>query len=205
MTLRGLYAITPDIPDRAELLERVLRAVDGGVALLQYRCKSLPLWHRHEEAKMFALLCRSKRVPFIVNDSVEIALSSHADGVHLGHDDGDIVEARERMAGKLLGISCYASFDYARAAIDAGADYVAFGSVFPSPTKPGAPCGTHGLLVIPGRPPDLTALGPGCAFAPRCTYAQDMCTRAVPELKPVDPGRTTAVAAPEKRPVQSVV
>ena len=138
MKLRGLYAITPDLPGRSELFERVMSALEGGVAVLQYRCKSLPLWQKHEEAKMLALLCRAKGVPFIVNDSVEIALAAHADGVHLGHDDGDLAEAREQMRGKLIGVSCYGSIESARAAVGAGADYVAFGSVFPSPTKPGA-------------------------------------------------------------------
>lgn len=138
MTLRGLYAITPDIADRSELLQRVMKALEGGVAALQYRCKTLPLRQRHEEAKVLASLCRPKNVPFIVNDDVDIALASGADGVHLGRDDGDIAEARERIGTKLLGVSCYDSLPDARDAVAAGADYVAFGSVFPSPTKPGA-------------------------------------------------------------------
>ena len=138
MTLRGLYAITPDVPDRSELLERVLKAIEGGVAAVQYRCKSLPLWQKHEEAKILALASRARNVQFIVNDDVEIALASGADGVHLGRDDGDLAEARERIGRKLLGVSCYDSLQDARAAVSIGADYIAFGSVFPSPTKPGA-------------------------------------------------------------------
>src|SRR5436190_22660853 len=97
MTLRGLYAITPDISDRDELLERVFKALEGGVAVLQYRCTSLALWQRHAEAQMLALACRSKGVRFIVTDSVAVALSSLADGVPLGHDDGDLAEARHQL------------------------------------------------------------------------------------------------------------
>jgi thiamine-phosphate pyrophosphorylase len=77
-------------------------------------------------------------VLFIVNDDIEIALASGADGVHLGRDDGDLKAARSRLQGKVLGVSCYNSLETARAAVAAGADYVAFGSVFASPTKPGA-------------------------------------------------------------------
>lgn len=138
MTLRGLYAVTPDIPDRSRLLDLVYEVLDGGVTALQYRCKSLPPSHRLGEAKAFAALCRARGVMLIVNDDLEIAIAAGADGVHLGRDDGDLAAARSKIGGKLLGASCYNSLDAARAAVAAGADYVAFGSVFPSPTKPGA-------------------------------------------------------------------
>ena len=136
MKLQGLYAITPESVDGRELAARVRAALDGGLAALQYRRKTLASL---EEAKSVAALCRAKAVPFIVNDDIELALASGADGVHLGRDDGDLAAARKKMKSKILGISCYASLDQARAAVAAGADYVAFGSVFPSPTKPGAP------------------------------------------------------------------
>lgn len=138
MTLRGLYAITPDEEDRARVLDKVRTALRGGLAALQYRCKTLSFERKLSEAKQCAALCRADGVPFIVNDDVEIALASGADGVHLGRDDGDVAAARAKLRGKLLGVSCYDSLEAARAAVAAGADYVAFGSVFPSPTKPGA-------------------------------------------------------------------
>jgi thiamine-phosphate pyrophosphorylase len=138
MRLRGLYAITPDLPDRGKLLDMVLDALEGGIAVLQYRCKSLEASHQIAEAKALAAACRSKGVPFVFNDSVELALAAGADGVHLGKDDGDLVSARRKLRGKLIGASCYGSLEAASAAVKAGADYVAFGSVFPSPTKPGA-------------------------------------------------------------------
>ena len=138
MKIRGLYAITPDGSDQTRLLDQVYDALDGGLAALQYRSKQLPPWQKLGHAKAFAALCRTKGVPFIVNDDVEIALAAGADGVHLGRDDGDIAAARLKLRGKLLGVSCYDSLEAARAAVTAGADYVAFGSVFASPTKPSA-------------------------------------------------------------------
>jgi len=131
MKLRGLYAITPETPD---LVDKVRQALDGGVALLQYRRKRRDL----EEARAVAALARRHRVPLIVNDDVELALELGADGVHLGRDDGDLGAARRRLPGRILGASCYNDAALARRAIDAGADYVAFGSVFASPTKPAA-------------------------------------------------------------------
>jgi thiamine-phosphate pyrophosphorylase len=113
-------------------MEKVRAALDGGIALLQYRRKSGTL----EELDPIVRLAREYRVPLIVNDDVELALG--ADGAHLGRDDGDLSAARKKLKGKILGASCYDRLDLARAAVAAGADYVAFGSVFASPTKPGA-------------------------------------------------------------------
>jgi len=129
--LRGLYAITPEAGD----VERKTRlALEGGVALLQYRQKKRDV----VLARAIVRLAREFGVPVIVNDDLELALELGADGVHLGRDDGDLAAARKRLSGKLLGASCYNQPDLARRAARAGADYLAFGSVFPSPTKPGA-------------------------------------------------------------------
>lgn len=132
MKLRGLYAITPDGQD---VHDKVRRALEGGIALLQYRRKQQTSL---DEAKALLALCRRRGVPFIVNDDLELALRIGADGVHLGRDDGDLAGARAKLKGKLLGASCYNRPELAQAAIAAGADYVAFGSVYASPTKPGA-------------------------------------------------------------------
>ena len=132
--LRGLYAITPDAGDTTELLRKVRSALEGGVALLQYRRKR----GGPEEAMQIAALAREFGVPCIVNDDVGLALEVGAAGAHLGRDDGDLAAARKRLSGKILGASCYDDLAAARAAVEAGADYVAFGSVFPSATKPSA-------------------------------------------------------------------
>jgi thiamine-phosphate pyrophosphorylase len=132
MKLRGLYAITPE---GAGLINKVSQALEGGIALLQYRRKSEASL---EEAKALLALARRYGVPFIVNDDLELALRIGADGVHLGQEDGDLATARKKMKTRLIGASCYGRIDLARAAVAAGADYVAFGSVFPSLTKPSA-------------------------------------------------------------------
>ena len=142
MTLAGLYAITPDAGDSRALIERVRAAMQAsaprGWAALQYRNKHAGAAQRETEARELAALCREHGVPLIVNDDVDLALAVGADGVHLGRGDGDLAAARARMGNRLLGASCYDSLEDARRAIAAGADYVAFGSVFPSPTKPDA-------------------------------------------------------------------
>jgi thiamine-phosphate pyrophosphorylase len=133
MKLRGLYAITP------EDLGRVAAAVASGtLCALQYRSKSADRARRLAEARMLARLCRRHGVPFIVNDDVELALEVDAAGVHLGRDDGSIAAARARLPGRILGASCYDRVALAERAVAEGADYVAFGSVYASPTKPGA-------------------------------------------------------------------
>jgi thiamine-phosphate pyrophosphorylase len=138
MKLRGLYAITPEGVDPG----KVRLALEGGVALLQYRNKARDLPH----ARTVVALAKQYRVPVIINDDVELALELDAEGVHLGRDDGDLGPARKRLKGKLLGASCYNDARLARAAIAEGADYVAFGSVFASPTKPGAVRAPLGLF-----------------------------------------------------------
>jgi thiamine-phosphate pyrophosphorylase len=135
MKLRGLYAITPELADSEMLLRSVAQALEGGIAVLQYRRKDK---QRLDEARTLARMCRERAVPFVINDDVALALECDADGVHLGRDDGGLAAARAKLGGKLLGASCYDSLPAGRAAVAAGVDYVAFGSVFPSPTKPAA-------------------------------------------------------------------
>jgi thiamine-phosphate pyrophosphorylase len=130
MKLRGLYAITPEPLD----LRKLERALEGRPALLQYRRKRRDT----AEAREVVALARRYNVPVIVNDDVELALEVDAHGAHLGRGDGDLAVARKRLGARILGASCYNDPDLGKAAVRAGADYVAFGSVFPSPTKPAA-------------------------------------------------------------------
>lgn len=136
--MRGLYAITPDTADTDALLRKVEALLKAGAAMLQYRNKAISRDKRLAQARALAGLMRRYGVPLIVNDDIDIALAVGASGAHLGRDDGDLAAARARLGGKILGASCYDSLESARAAVRAGADYVAFGSVFPSPTKPDA-------------------------------------------------------------------
>jgi len=136
--LRGLYAITPECADTAELASRVELCLEGGAALVQYRAKSAPPSLAREQARRLVALCGSFGVPLIVNDSVELARVSGAAGVHLGRDDASVAEARKALPGAIIGVSCYSDPARARIAASQGADYVGIGSVFASSTKPQA-------------------------------------------------------------------
>lgn len=137
--LRGLYAVTQDGAATGDLLARVRAVLTGGARLVQYRNKSAEPSSRRIRAQALLALCREFRVPLIINDDLALALEIGADGVHLGRDDGDLAAARYRLgADRLLGVSCYNELERARRAAQAGADYVAVGSVFASSTKPQA-------------------------------------------------------------------
>jgi len=140
----GLYAIT-DGP-RPDLLAACAAALRGGATLLQYRDKSRDHARRRSEAEALAALCAPAGVPLIVNDDVELAAAVGA-GVHLGEHDGDVARARARLGARaVIGVSCYDSLERARTLAGEGADYLAFGAFFPSPTKPNARRATPALL-----------------------------------------------------------
>ena len=144
-TLHGLYAIT-DGP-RDDLLDACVAALSGGAAILQYRDKTADSPRRLQEARALQALCAQYRVPLIVNDDIELALAVGAAGVHIGEDDASIAQARARLgAGAIIGVSCYDSLERARQFAAAGADYLAFGAFFPSPTKPHARVATPRVL-----------------------------------------------------------
>ena len=137
--VRGLYAITPDLEDTALLLGRCEQVLKGGASLLQYRNKKAGTALKREQAFELAALCRRHACLFIVNDDVRLAVEVDAQGAHLGGEDGELAEARRLLGnGRLLGASCYNRIELAHAARSAGADYVAFGAAFTSPTQPGA-------------------------------------------------------------------
>jgi thiamine-phosphate pyrophosphorylase len=140
MQLRGLYAITDsDLLPADRLVETVSHAITGGAALVQYRDKTSPPQLRRAQAIALQALCETRGVPLIINDDLDLAVHCGAAGVHLGRDDPDPAAARERLGSDaIIGVSCYADLDRARAAAAAGADYLAFGRFFPSSTKPGA-------------------------------------------------------------------
>jgi thiamine-phosphate pyrophosphorylase len=135
---RGLYAVTPETTDTQSLAARVRRCLEGGAAMVQYRAKALEPGLALVQARSLASLCREFGVPFIVNDSLPLALACDADGVHVGRDDAGVREARIAMPRAIVGASCYADPRLAARAAAEGADYVAIGSVFASSTKPAA-------------------------------------------------------------------
>ena len=145
---RGLYAITDNqlIPP-GELIQRVSLAIAGGAAIIQYRDKSAAPSANLDEVASLAVLCRQHDIPLIVNDDVELAAAVGATGVHLGRDDAALQAARARLGAEaIIGISCYNDLQRARQAVQAGADYVAFGRFYPSHSKPQAVLAEPALL-----------------------------------------------------------
>lgn len=147
--IAGLYALTPDLQDTEAITECVGAALDGGAATIQYRNKNAAPELRLEQARALRALCAVRGAALIINDDVDLARAVDADGVHLGRDDATIREARARLrATAVVGASCYDSLERAEAAVAAGADYVAFGSFFPSSTKPHAVRAELSLLSV---------------------------------------------------------
>jgi thiamine-phosphate pyrophosphorylase len=140
--LRGLYAVTPDDPLLPRLSVLVSMALKGGVKVVQYRNKTAPQPLRRSQAAELVRICRAEGAKLIVNDDLALALEIGADGVHLGKEDvpgGDLAAVRAALGPeRILGVSCYNELARAEQAVAAGADYIAFGAVFPSSTKPAA-------------------------------------------------------------------
>ena len=135
----GLYAITPDLGDSAELLRKVEAALEGGARALQYRNKVADPALRLEQARGLAQLCRAYHVPLIVNDHLDLALEVDAEGLHIGAEDGSIAEARRQLGpDRILGVTCYRKIENALEAARLDASYVAFGGFFPSSVKGGS-------------------------------------------------------------------
>lgn len=145
--ISGLYAITPDELNTAELLRQVRLALQGGARVLQYRNKRADASLRLIQAAALRGLTREFAATFIVNDDAKLAVLVDADGVHLGGEDGSIDTARAILGdAKLIGVSCYNRFELAEQAARDGADYVAFGAFFSSTVKPDAPVASLELL-----------------------------------------------------------
>ena len=145
--ISGLYAITPDEPDTAELQRKVRLALLGGARILQYRNKAASAALRMEQAIALRKLTGEFAVPLIINDDARLAQRVDADGVHLGGEDGSVAAARAVLGGgKLIGVSCYNRVALAHEAVRQGADYVAFGSFFASAVKPDAVAASPELL-----------------------------------------------------------
>ncbi|MGI9227286.1 MAG: thiamine phosphate synthase [Gammaproteobacteria bacterium] len=147
--LKGLYAIADtQCIDSSQLIEKVSDVLSAGVKIIQFRDKLNNFEEKSVLANKIKSLSTKHRALLIINDDVEIAKSIDADGVHLGKQDKAIDEARHILGkDKLIGASCYDDFDNALAAIEAGADYVAFGSFFNSLSKPHAARANIDLLI----------------------------------------------------------
>ena len=136
--LKGLYVITDKkLISRENFAATVEKAVRGGAGVVQLREKDTPGDEIIELGKSLLELTRKYGVPLIINDSVVLAKEIGADGVHLGQDDPKVTYARETLGvDKIIGVSCYGNIERGLNAERDGADYVAFGTPFFTPTKP---------------------------------------------------------------------
>lgn len=134
--MKGLYAITPDVTDTAQLCVMVRQILSAGVHYVQYRNKIADSGLRLTQAAALAKLCQQFGAFLIINDHYDLALAVNADGVHVGREDIAINEARNYLGqNKIIGVSCYNQLALALEAEKQGADYVAFGAFFHSKTK----------------------------------------------------------------------
>ena len=145
-TLR-LYAVT----DRSwlngrTLFDQVEEALTGGVTLVQLREKEIPEYAFLKEAVQMAKLCHRHNVPLIINDNVDVAMKSGADGVHIGQDDMETASARKRLGKDMIVGVTAKTVEQAIKAQEAGADYLGSGAVFGSTTKTNAKLMTTELL-----------------------------------------------------------
>ncbi|AOY66899.1 thiamine phosphate synthase [Xanthomonas euvesicatoria] len=146
LDVRGVYLITPDEPNTQRLLLRTAPLL-GSITWLQYRNKQADAALRLRQAGALREACAAHGVPLIINDDAQLAAQVGAQGVHLGEDDGDVAAARALLGEQaIIGVSSYDDIERARAAAEAGANYVAFGAFFPTTTKQTTRRATPALL-----------------------------------------------------------
>jgi thiamine-phosphate pyrophosphorylase len=146
--IRGLYAITdPALIPAEQLLAACEAALRGGARLLQYRDKPASQAERRQRATSLRDLCRDHGALLLINDDPQLAATIGADGVHIGQSDGGVQRARQLLGpDAIIGITCHGDPELAKAAAEAGANYVAFGRFYPSRTKPGAAAANPAVL-----------------------------------------------------------
>lgn len=133
----GIYLITPETDDTDYLCGIIEQLLKQPVALLQYRYKGSDRVLKRRQAEALLAIAHAADVPLIINDDWSLAHAIGADGVHLGQSDDDPAMVRRNLGeNKLIGVSCYNDFRRAEAMAGCDIDYLAFGAVFASPTKP---------------------------------------------------------------------
>jgi len=145
--ISGLYAITPELENTDDLIDKTRQVLEGGAQLIQYRNKSANRILLKEQAKLLLQLCREYEIPLIINDYLDLAIEIDADGLHVGQHDASILKTRDQLGcNKIIGASCYNNLGLAIQAEKESADYVAFGAFFPSLTKPNTVSVTMNLI-----------------------------------------------------------
>ena len=165
-----LYLLTPphiDLRAFPDLLAAVLDA--GDVAAVQLRLKDADDGAWRAAIAALRPVAQERGVAFLLNDRADLAAAHGCDGAHVGQDDMPAAEARRLLGALTLGVTCHASRDLAMCAGEDGADYVAFGAFFPSPTKNEAPVAADpGLLSWWGEMMELPSVAIGGITAANC-------------------------------------
>ena len=186
--LRGLYAIVSDAAARPPI-ELVRAFVRGGAAVVQLRLKAVAARSLLEIAREAAAVCRQRGALLLVNDRPDVAHAAGADGVHLGQEDLPAAAARALLGpDALIGVSTHSDSEI-DAALESGADYLGFGPIFHTRSKPGAPLPPpHGLAgleraVRRAAPVPIVAIGGLTAQSARAVARTGAaCAAAIAEL-----------------------
>ena len=131
-----LYAVTNFnfFDNEISMTDKITKVINGGVTCIQLREKNLPYEQFLKRALLIRKICKKRNITFIVNDNIKIAIDSDADGVHIGQDDLNILEARKLIGNKILGISVQ-TVNQAIEAEKYGASYLGIGAIFSTQTK----------------------------------------------------------------------
>jgi thiamine-phosphate pyrophosphorylase len=131
-----VYLISPNkIKEESFYSDLALVLSSGKVSFFQLRLKKETNQNKLIIGKKIKIICKKYKVKFLINDDPLLAKKINADGCHLGQKDMDLIKARKILKNKIIGITCHNSINLAKRAIDAGADYLAFGAFYSSKTK----------------------------------------------------------------------
>ncbi len=144
---KGIYGITGDNFSHGKSnLECVKEMIEGSIRIIQYRDKIKSMREKYQEAKEIAKLCKENKVPFLINDHVDLALLVDADGVHIGQDDYPVEEVRSLLGpDKIIGLSTHSPKQGLEALRNENVDYIGVGPIFPTTTKNTKPVGLEYL------------------------------------------------------------
>ena len=150
---KGLYGITGEkFANGKSNYQCVKEMIDGGIKIVQYREKDKTMREMIKEAMEISNLCKEKEVLFIVNDHIDLAILTDADGVHVGQDDMAPKDIRKLIGdNKIIGLSTH-SIEQAQSAYkDINVDYIGVGPIFPTTTKDAKPVGLEYLDYVSGN------------------------------------------------------
>lgn len=135
--LNGLYVISDDLlTPKNSIKDQIEQSLKGGAKIVQLRDKTSSDEEIETLIQDLENLCNKYNAVFVLNDRVELAIKLKCSGLHVGKSDYHKIEYIRKEFNGVLGVSCYGDLENAKKMENLGVDYVAFGSFFPSPTKP---------------------------------------------------------------------